>query len=345
MKTNLFLMVISFVLFIGSWRVNAQEPEYYSSYSDYCGLPDYGDFTAVQGMCIDRNNGVLYTAKINQRNLNDVRTRLTAVSLKKSGTGKTPVLQELKNSDTGLFDLDLGHANDITVIAEKGGRFASIYAAVMKTGKYKKRIVKVRVDTVNDTFRITGTYRIVYRGKEISASGIAYDERMKKFIIRSGNNYFVGDFDDGDAVFTCRAKFTLNYSDLQIKGEKLDLQRELKEKTYRHQGMAYYRGCLYTVVSKFDGNGKAVNVSIILPVKMDCASLIREQAGDRQMNKTAVSKVLSISRDLSFRIISKKYRVFEMESLDIYKGALYFNANRDRKRDFIGTIKNFTVPE
>ena len=143
MKTNLFLMVISFVLFIGSWRVNAQEPEYYSSYSDYCGLPDYGDFTAVQGMCIDRNNGVLYTAKINQRNLNDVRTRLTAVSLKKSGTGKTPVLQELKNSDTGLFDLDLGHANDITVIAEKGGRFASIYAAVIVITSYSIHYTKL----------------------------------------------------------------------------------------------------------------------------------------------------------------------------------------------------------
>ncbi|MCY7883807.1 hypothetical protein MOA93_01360 [Bacillus spizizenii] len=304
---------------------------YFNTYTTYTPLSKSGYFTAMQGMCVDRNNNAIYAAKLNSATQ---KTQLFSIKMSSTSSNRTVTL--LKNSDTNSTSYDLGHANDLAVKASAGDKNVSIYVAPMSDGiKYVNKIVKLSVDTTKNTYKVTKTYVLNYKGSNLSISGITYSVGADKFIVRSGKRFFIGTFNDKTGQFDYEATFKLNYTKAIVNNVTTDVSK------YIQQGISFYQGTLYVPLSKPDANGNASNVSIILTYPLDINSLIKEQ---KTTPISDFSKELFTRNNLSFRITSSAYTLFEIESVDFDDGTLYFNTNRGNKgtqEDMIATFNNY----
>ncbi|AUZ41179.1 hypothetical protein C1T29_24235, partial [Bacillus sp. MBGLi79] len=194
---------------------------------------------------------------------------------------------------------------------------------------------KLSVDTTKKTYKVAKTYVLNYKGSNLSISGITYSVGADKFIVRSGKRFFVGTFNDKTGRFDYEATFKLNYTKAIVNNKIEDVSK------YIQQGISFYQGTLYVPLSKPDANGNASNVSIILTYPLDINGLIKEQKATPTAD---FSKELFTRNNLSFRITSGAYTLFEIESVDFDDGTLYFNTNRGNKgtqEDMIATFNNY----
>lgn len=327
------VLIAAFALAISSFAATTAYAQtgYFNTYTDYVSLSKTGYNTAMQGTCVDRNNNVIYAAKINN---STHKTQL--FSIKMNGTKSKRTVTLLKNSSTNSTSYDLGHANDLAVKASAGDKHVSIYVAPMSDGsKYVNKIVKLSVDTAKKTYKVDKTYVLNYKGSNLSISGITYSVGADKFIVRSGKKFFIGKFNDKTGKFDYEATFKLNYSKAVVKNTTMDVSN------YIQQGISFYQGTLYVPLTKPDAKGNASNVSIILTYPLNIDSLIKEQ----KTRPTAdFSKELFTRKDLSFRMTSGAYKLFEIESVDFDSGTLYFNTNRGNtgtQNDMIATFNSY----
>ncbi len=323
-------MAVIFLCSIWSTTVQAQSG-YFNTYTTYSAMSGSGFYTSMQGMAVDRNNNTIYSAKINTSN------HLTQLySTKMNGSSSKRMVKLLKNSDTNSTINDLGHANDLAVKAQKGDEQVSLYVAPMTEGvKYVKKILKLSVNTKKNTYKVAKSYVLQYQGANLSISGITYSVGTDKFIVRSGNRFFIGNFNDKKGQFEYEATFALNYTKAVVNQSVVDVSK------YILQGISFYQGTLYVPLSKPDTNGGASNVSVILTYPLNINQMIKEQ---KETATKDFSKELFTRKDLSFRITSSAFTLFEIEAVDFDDGTLYFNTNRGKKgtqEDMIATFNDY----
>ncbi|MEH7790720.1 hypothetical protein V7358_15145 [Bacillus pumilus] len=323
-------MAVIFLCSMWSTTVQAQSG-YFNTYTTYSAMSGSGFYTSMQGMAVDRNNNTIYSAKINTSNH---LTQLYAIKMNTSSSKRTVKL--LKNSDTNSTSNDLGHANDLAVKAQKGDEQVSLYVAPMTDGvKYVKKIVKLSVNTKKNTYKVAKSYVLQYQGTNLSISGITYSVGTDKFIVRSGNRFFIGNFNDKKGQFEYEATFALNYTKAVVNQSVVDVSK------YTLQGISFYQGTLYVPLSKPATNGGASNVSVILTYTLNINQMIKEQ---KETPTKDFSKELFTRKDLSFRITSSAFTLFEIEAVDFDDGTLYFNTNRGKKgtqEDMIATFNDY----
>ncbi|MEB2356924.1 hypothetical protein LAV39_04325 [Bacillus pumilus] len=323
-------MVVIFLCSIWSTTVHAQSG-YFNTYTTYSAMSGSGFYTSMQGMAVDRNNNTIYSAKINTSNH---MTQLYSTKMNNSPSKR--MVKLLKNSDTNSTINDLGHANDLAVKAQKGDEQVSLYVAPMTDGvKYVKKIVKLSVNTKKNTYKVAKSYVLQYQGANLSISGITYSVGTDKFIVRSGNRFFIGNFNDKKGQFEYEATFALNYTKAVVNQSVVDVSK------YILQGISFYQGTLYVPLSKPDTNGGASNVSVILTYPLNINQMIKEQ---KETPTKDFSKELFTRKDLSFRITSSAFTLFEIEAVDFDDGTLYFNTNRGKKgtqEDMIATFNDY----
>ncbi len=201
--------------------------------------------------------------------------------------------------------------------------------------KYVKKIVKLNVNTKKNTYKVAKSYVLQYQGANLSISGITYSVGTDKFIVRSGNRFFIGNFNDKKGQFEYEATFALNYTKAVVHQSVIDVSK------YILQGISFYQGTLYVPLSKPDTNGGASNVSVILTYPLNINQMIKEQ---KETLTKDFSKELFTRKDLSFRITSSAFTLFEIEAVDFDDGTLYFNTNRGKKgtqEDMIATFNDY----
>lgn len=295
-------LLISTIIFIGvfpSIAYATTTDNYY--YSEYKKLPDTDGFTGAEGMCLDRDTNIIYVAKTNGS-----KTRLYSIK-----SGNSSELAPM--TCNGVKSYDLGHANDLTVATENGETYIYVAPAPTKNieTKYENKIVKLKVK--GNTFVVDHVY-----DSSINASGITYSVGTGKFIIKSGDDFYIGKFNDKE--FIAEKTFTLNYK-VQIGNTQTDVSDYLK------QGMTYYKGNLYVPFTKEDVNKNPLNVSVVAVYPLD-------------LNNVKNGEQLNSSDKLAYRINSKTYNKFEIEAVAFYNGVAYFDANRDgSEKDIIGIFK------
>ncbi|MBL4984316.1 hypothetical protein QLH48_09840 [Bacillus safensis] len=332
MKKVQCFILMAVILCSSMWSATVQaQSGYFNTYTTYSAMSGSGFYTSMQGMAVDRNNNMIYAAKINTSNH---LTQLYAIKMNGSSSNRTVKL--LKNSDTNSTSNDLGHANDLAVKAQKGDDQVSLYVAPMSDGvKYVKKIVKLSVNTKKNTYKVAKSYVLPYQGANLSISGITYSVGADKFIVRSGNRFFIGNFNDQKGQFEYEATFTLNDSKAIVNQSVVDVSK------YILQGISFYQGTLYVPLSKPDSNGGASNVSVILTYPLNINQMLKEQ---KETPAKDFSKELFTRKDLSFRITSSAFTLFEIEAVDFDDGTLYFNTNRGKnatQEDMIATFNDY----
>lgn len=319
LKRTISILIITVLLYgIVTNNISAQFG-YYNTYTEFKSMVTNDSFTASEGMCLDRDNDVIYEAKLDGKTS---KARLYSINM------NTKDVKILTNSDDNSESYDLGHANDLAVTHENNKTY--IYVATMNEGKtYPNKIVKLEVN--GDKFHPVNSYTVNdTNNKPMSISGITYSVETGKFIIKSGGKFFIGNFKGEN--FESEASFTLSLSDVKINGIKTDVSN------YIGQGISYYEGNLYVPLSKRknDNSNDVSNVSIIAVFP-----LIINKDGE---TKLAYNK-LKASDNISFRITSSKYSTFEIEAVDFDKGTLYFNTNCSdgAQADMIATFNRYNT--
>lgn len=305
---------------------------YFNTYTVYEPMNSSSYNTSMQGMTIDRYNNNIFTAKLNDAN---DTTQLFLTKLSSTESNRTTKL--LKNASTGSTSSDLGHANDLAVVAESGATTVDVYVAPMADGvKYANKIVKLAVNTSTGTYTVAKSYTLSYEGQNLSIGGITYSVGYDKFIVKSGKRFFIGNFDNDTGKFVYEATFKLNHTKAIVNGSTLDTT------DYIQQGISYYEGNLYVPMAKPDINGDASNASVVTTYPLNIAETISEQK-----NTTAdpFSKVLYTNNNLSFRVTSSAYNLFEIEGVDFDNGTMFFNTNRSdgTQQDMIATFDDYNT--
>ncbi|MGL6102689.1 MAG: hypothetical protein ACRC00_05905, partial [Exiguobacterium acetylicum] len=128
----------------------------------------------------------------------------------------------------------------------------------------------------------------------------------------------------------------LNHTRAVVDGSTLDTT------DYIQQGISYYEGNLYVPMAKPDANGNASNVSVVTTYPLNLSETISEQ---KNTITEPFSKVLYTNNDLSFRVTSSAYSLFEIEAVDFDNGTMYFNTNRSdgTQQDMIATFNDYNT--
>jgi len=305
---------------------------YFNTYTVYEPMNSASYNTSMQGMTVDRYNNNIFTAKFNAIS---ETTQLLMTKLSSTESNRTTKL--LKNSTTGSTSSDLGHANDLAVVAGAGDTTVDLYVAPMEDGtKYANKIIKLAVNTSTGTYDVNKSYVLNYAGENLSISGITYSVGYKKFIVKSGKRFFIGTFNDATGKFDYEATFKLNHTRAVVDGNTLDTT------DYIQQGISYYEGNLYVPMAKPDANGNASNVSVVTTYSLNLSETIDEQ---KNTTTEPFSKVLYTNNDLSFRVTSSAYSLFEIEDVDFDNGTMYFNTNRSdgTQQDMIATFNDYNT--
>lgn len=278
---------------ITSGTVYAATSGYFNTYKEVKSVYDK-TYTTSEGMCVDRFHNIAFVARLNGST--GGRQQLLAI---KNYNSSNPTSVVLKNADNNNnYTTVLGHANDMAVVASSSSSTISLYVATMQS----KGIVKLTVNTSNNTYKVAGTYS--YGGD--SPSGITYSVGNERFIIKSGKQFSTGYFNEGSKSFVRESSFTLNYSNAYINGSSVDCSG------YTPQGICYYKGILYAPLWNENGNK---GQSVVLAYKFDLSN---------------ATGTMSPMKDLSFRITSTTYSgQFEIESVGFDDDIMYFNANRN----------------
>lgn len=282
---------------------------YFNTYTTINSGISNSTYSAQQGMCIDRFNGDAYYIR---RDSSGSAQLVTCKYRSKS----TPIV--IKSTSGASSSTIFGHGNDLSVVAEKSAAKINIYVATMNEGSCANTVLRLEVDRNNHTYRKVATYK-VNDGAAVSA--ITYSVGNKKFILRSGGKYRIGTF-SGDK-FVEQASFDIDTANAIINGSKVNCSN------YTRQGICFYKGVFY--VPLWNAEAKK-NQSVILCYKLD-------------VNKASYPEKLTTMSNLSFRITSSKYSQFEIESVGLCDGILYFNTNCNSNQDLLGKFNDYVAAD
>lgn len=314
MKNRFTTLLIAFAMLfciVTTDTLSAASTGYFNTYSNMNTKVASSSFTTMQGMEIDRYNDEAYFIRINK---STGYGQLVQASYK---SNTTPQVVKYKTTSGASSATYFGHGNDIAIVAEKGATNISLYVATMDEGTYANKIVKLNVNRVNCTYTVAATYSLTYNGSALSISGITYSAGNDKFIVKSGNKFFIGSF--SGSTFVYEATFSLDYANVTINGSTVDCS------DFTKQGICYYKGILYVPMM----NDTKKSQSVVACYKFSIPSLISKASGT-----TAFSTKVTAMSNLSFRITSSEYsNLFEIECVAFDDGVMYFNTNRSKSSD------------
>ena len=300
---------------VGLFAVPATSAQaaYYNQYETVAGIPSAHECTAAQGFAA--GSTYLYSVKIG---LDDTRSLIYRTN---KNTGSTVIMTN--GTDDLPYNAWLGHANDMTLVTIDGEYH--LFVVTMTTEG--AQLVKLRYSGA--TYYKVGSYNIHLDGAPKAVSGvskISQTDSTLHFFFKSGRNVYRGSMGlrDESGTITLTDAFDLKVTGAPVNGEPVpDLE------DFTNQGFLYHpatKDLFYPLTKK--------NRSIVLVYR----NITMETSG-----------TVSSDPDLSFRITSSAYPdLFEIESLGISDGTLYFNTNRaksssDGNHDGVHAFKDFTT--
>ena len=197
----------------------------------------------------------------------------------------------------------LGHANDMTIVGIGGVNH--FFVVTMSSGAYQLK----KLQYSGNTYKEVGKFAVKENGVTKAVSGISrvtVTSTALTFFFKSGASVYKGTIpatsNSGTVAIT--KAFTLGTSGALVDGKPINLSGFLNQGFYYHES----KKVLYYPMTKG-------NVSIVLVY--------------RNVSATSTGTIAP-TKDLSFRITSKKYSRFEIESVGISStdGKLYFSTNR-----------------
>ncbi len=284
----------------------AAQAAYYNTYTTVAGIPDSNSTTAAQGFAA--GSTYLYSIKIKS---DDSRAVIYRVD---KNTGKRDLMYNA--TDKRGYNTWLGHANDMTIV-DIDGRHHFFVVTMKPSGA---QLVKLRYDGAS--YYKVGSYAVKLGGVTKGVSGVnrvSVSSTTINFLFKSGRTVYNG-------ALPLRANSgTINIAkafDLKVSGAKVNGSTVSDLTTFTNQGFFYdaAKRVLYYPLTK-------ANRSIVLVY--------------RGVGTTTRGEVTSAS-DLSFRITSSAYSSFEMESLGVSGGRLYFNTNRSGGADGFHYFNGYT---
>lgn len=285
---SLFALAVSLVLVSGA----AAQAAYYNEYSDVGSTPDTAGTTATQGFAA--GSTYLYSVKIRGAEDRAVIYRVN------KDTGAREVMRN--GTDQASYNTWLGHANDMQIVDIDGAHHLFV-VTMTDTGA---QLVKLRYEGA--TYYKVGSYSITLNGAKKAVSGIsraAQSSTSLTFFFKSGLQVYTGSL--GLRANTGTIALTPAFK-VKTEGALVDGAPVADISTFLTQGFFYDQAkkMLYFPLTK-------ENRSIVLVYR----------------NVTPASTgSLTSAADLSFRITSQKYSLFEIEGVGLSGGRLYFNTNR-----------------
>lgn len=266
---------------------------YYNEYTTIALTPDTGSYT--QAAAFAAGSTYLYSVK---KQSSDQRAIIYRVN---KDTGATTVMTNTKAKSSVIAGL--GHANDMTIVDIAGAHH--LFVVTLEKSGYQ--VVKLRYSGTD--YESVASYRVKLNGSVKAVSGIslaAQSSTAVTFMFKSGSTLYRGTV--GAQAATGATINLAKVASLTVKGAKVNGATVAGLQDFTNQGFYYdpaKRLVYYPLTHK--------NVSIVLVYRGVT---------------TASTGALTSAGDLSFRITSSKYSTFEMESLGVSDGRLYFNANR-----------------
>ena len=286
---------------------------YYNEYETIAGIPTAHECTAAQAF--GAGTTYLYSVKIGR---DDTRALIYRTN---RNTGSTVIMTN--GTDDSPYNSWLGHANDLAVLSLDGDYH--LFVVTMTTEG--AQLVKLHYS--GTTYYKVGSFQVHLDGEAKAVSGISHlstTDDTVYFFFKSGRNVYrgsVGQHDDTGTIDLTEA------FDLKVAGALVDGEPVPDLEDFTNQGFLYHpatNDLFYPLTKK--------NRSIVLVYRN-----ITEQT----------SGTVTSDPDLSFRITSSAYpELFEIESLGIADGTLYFNTNRakssgDGNYDGVHYFKDFTA--
>ncbi|WP_300678578.1 hypothetical protein [Nocardioides sp.] len=300
---------VAVVLLLASQAANAA---YYNTYADVASTPDVSGATSTQGFAA----GSTYLYSVKTRSAQD-DDRAVIYRVNKD-TGATEVMT---NGTDGLgYNTWLGHANDMTIVDIDGDHHLFV-VTMAATGA---QLVKLRYDGA--TYYKVGSYAIELNGAVKAVSGIAKSSVTStaiNFLFKSGTQIYTASLplraNSGTIALT--KAFSLDIANAQVNGATVSNIGD-----YLTQGMFY----------------DAAHDTLYFPLTLENRSIVLVYPGVTPSSTGTVSA----ASDLSFRITSSKYTLFEIEGVGVSNGTLWFNTNRanaDGGFDAVHSFDGYTV--
>ena len=285
---------------------------YYNEYETIAGLPTAHECTAAQGFAA--GSTYLYSVKIG---LDDTRSLIYRTN---KNTGSTVIMTN--GTGDSPYNSWLGHANDMTLVTIDGDYH--LFVVTMTTEG--AQLVKLHYS--GTTYYRVGAFNVHLDGKPKAVSGISRISQTGgtlNLFFKSGRTVYHGSIGltDNSGTIDLTEAFDLKVAGALVDGEPVP---DLEE--FTNQGFLYHpstKDLFYPLTKK--------NRSIVLVYR----NITMDTSG-----------TVTSDPDLSFRITSSAFpELFEIESLGIADGTLYFNTNRaksssDGNYDGVHAFKGFT---
>ncbi|UHA73385.1 hypothetical protein [Paenibacillus sp. 481] len=290
-----FLLFVASLLCTAMMLPSIASAAYYNTYTTVAPIDNVGDITSAQGF--DVGSVYAYSIKVNK---NDTKAVIYRTNM---STGATTLM---KNGDGTNYTTQLGHANDIVLSTIDGTHY--MFVVTTKVGSMS--LVKLKY--VGDTYTKVGNYTIKLNGQDKLMTGVkitSKDTNNIHFLFKTGMKpepgqiYFRGTLplNANSGIIHVTEAFRLNIAGAKVNGNtiaNIDL--------YANQGFGYHNNSIYVPLT-FE------NISIVLVYR----------------HISTASGTINADDNLSFRITSEAFPLFEIESVGIAHGnKLWFNTNR-----------------
>jgi hypothetical protein len=271
----------------------AAQAAYYNTYTDIAATPDTSCCTGAQGFAAGTT--YLYSIK-NHTGSDDV----AAIYRVNKTTGERVVMKNgTDNTSTNTW---LGHGNDMTIVDIDGQHH--LFVVTMEASG--AQLVKLRYD--GTTYYKAGSYQVRLNGAVAAPSGIdrvSVTSTAITFMFKSGRTVYNGSLPLRASSGTIDLTKAF---DLQVDGALVNGATVADLDTFANQGFFYdeTKKVLYYPLTKD-------NRSIVLVYRNV---------------SPATTGTAPAAADLSFRITSSAYSMFEIEGVGLSGGKLYFSTNR-----------------
>lgn len=308
-KRRIVVLFLCLIIFMStSLSVNAQKG-YFNEYTSIFQITKARECTSMQGMCIDSKKEKIYYIRKNGR---DTKAVIGCLDVSKKKVRKVKLKYKRKKGSKTSIISSLAHANDMEFV--RIGKNAYLFVVTRSEKGYQ--LVKLKVK--GNTYKTVAKYKVyatknkngkkLSKKRKTSVSGISLISKKGNkltFMMKSGATIYkaeVGKHWGSKKPVMLSAGCTLDLKKSKINGKKVS-----NISKFYSQGITYHKGKVFTPFTN-------KNVSVIFVFSVD---------GKEDLPKKVVS-----DSDLSFRITSKAFSHFEIESCAIAKdGRIYFSCN------------------
>ena len=315
------MMIVGAVAFL--FRINkayASNAGYFATYTDVANIESNSIYTSAQGMSI-YDGKVYYIRTESEADYKKAYSQIWTLDMK---TGEQ---RQVYNVDEDRYVFKVGHANSLYVdgkymyIATQLSNEPSIYRYSLWWEEdicYMEDVKKYNV------------YSSKSEDRGLTAiTGIEYAKELGGFLVKNGMTLYLGNFKEDefvwDKTYTLKNKIVV-YTDEGT--EYIDLSNS----KYIMQGMYYNKGYIYIPMT--NKSNLAESIVVVYPINKSYKS-------GREIEAVSAPFIRISGAD--------NERIFEIEEVASYNGAMYASVNAQSKfrmgRDKIIQINDFRMEE